>query len=409
MANQSAQVMVQKQAWLSNWGLLCSATVFSNLADGVFKLALPLLATHFTDSPSLVAGVAFAVRLPWLLFALVAGVLADRFDRRQMMIAANAIRVVALLGLAGMIFLEAASLMWLYVAAMVLGVAETLADTSASAIVPSMVEGKELEKANAQLVGITTVTNEFIGPPLGGALAAISMTLAFATSSIMYLAAAIAILLISGIYRPAIVSKQPVLTDIWEGIQFIWRHRLLRALIIIVAAMNIGWSAWGAIMVLYVVEPGPGGLSEVGFGIMLMGMGVGGVIGTFLAVPLVERFGRQWAIGLDILGTVVMLGVPALTSNPWAIGVAAIVGGTGGAIWSVIVSSLRQQAVPSELLGRTSGVFRLSGYGALPLGAAMAGFIAELTSIPTVFMLCALLSLAMMWPFYQDIVPSLRN
>src|SRR5688500_18886424 len=92
----SAWIARSRSLQINNFGALWSATAVSNLADGIFKLALPLLATRLTDSPSLVAGVAVAVRLPWLLFALFAGVMADRSDRRQMMIGANVVRVIAL-------------------------------------------------------------------------------------------------------------------------------------------------------------------------------------------------------------------------------------------------------------------------------------------------------------------------
>jgi len=138
---------------LSNFGALWSAAAAANLADGIFKLALPLLATRLTDSPALVAGVAFAVRLPWLLFALLAGVLADRFDRRQMMIAANAIRFIVLTLVVVVSLLDAMSLPILYVIALVLGIAETLADTASSSILPSIVRSEDLEQANARLVG----------------------------------------------------------------------------------------------------------------------------------------------------------------------------------------------------------------------------------------------------------------
>lgn len=391
---------------VSNFWALWLSTAVSNLADGIFKLALPLLATRLTDSPGLVAGVALAVRLPWLLFALFAGVLADRLDRRRMMIAANGARVVALLGLTGAILANVVSLPLIYLAALVLGIAEVLADTAGGSILPAMVKSDELEKANARLVGVTTLSNEFIGPPLGGALAALSIALAFATSSALYLVAAAAVLLISGSFRPVTKTQPRLWADMASGLRFVWGNPLLKALVIIVAVMNLGWSAWASIMVLYVVEPGPGGLSELGYGVMLTSIGIGGLAGALLTVPLVNRLGRRWAIGADILGTFLMLGIPALTANPLAIGVGAVIGGVGGAMWSIVVSSIRQQVVPDDMLGRTGGVFRLFGYGALPIGAALAGGVAEVAGIPAVFALCAVLTLLLFIPFYWVITPS---
>jgi MFS family permease len=391
------------------WALWAS-TAAANLADGIFKLALPLLATRFTDSPAQVAGVAFAVRLPWLLFALLAGVLADRFDRRRMMLGANLGRSLVLLLLVTLSLLDGLSLALLYLIALVLGIAETLADTAGASILPSIVGTDGLERANARLVGVTTVTNEFIGPPLGGALAAAGIALAFATSSALYLAAALAVVLIGGSYRVLLSSngqRRLLLHDMASGLCYVWNDRLLRALVIIVAVMNLGWSAWMSIMVLYVVSPGPGGLSEFGYGVMLTSIGIGGLAGTLTAVAFVRRFGRRWAIGADILGTFIMLITPALTANAWAIGAVAVIGGLGGAIWSIVVSSIRQQAVPDELQGRTSGVFRLFGFGALPLGSVLAGLTAEVFGIPAVFALCAGLTCILLVPFARDIVPAL--
>jgi MFS family permease len=391
----------------SYFSALWSATATANLADGIFKLALPLLATRVTDSPALVAGVAFAVRLPWLLFALLAGVLADRFDRRAMMIGANLLRFVVLILIALLSSLDGALLPIIYVTAFILGIAETLADTAGASILPSIVKTEKLESANAQLTGVTTVTNEFIGPPLGGALAALSLALAFMTSSLLYLAAAIAIFLISGTYKPqsSAPNQQKLLADMATGVRFVWNDRLLRALVVIVGVMNLGWSAWLSVMVLYVVAPGPGGLTEFGYGVMLTSIGIGGLLGTFLAVPFVKRFGRSWAIAADIAGTFAMLAIPAITANAWAIGGAAVIGGIGGAMWSIVVTSIRQQVVPDEMLGRTGGAFRLFGYGALPLGSALAGVIAEVFGLPAVFATCAGLTLFLLIPFFKDVIP----
>jgi MFS family permease len=390
---------------LTNFWFLWTATALSNLADGVFKLALPLLALNLTDSPGLIAGVTFTVRLPWLLFALPAGVLVDRYDRRRMMIGANLARVMILGALVAGIALKAVTLPLIFVAALALGIAETLADTAASSVLPSVVETGKLEQANARLVGVITVTNEFIGPPLGGAIAALSLALSFAASSALYFVAALALLMMVGAFRPVQSSTNSprMLSDIMTGLRYVWSHSQLRTLAIIVAVMNMGWSAWASVMVLYVM--GPGGLSEFGYGVMLTSIGIGGVIGTLLTVKLVERFGRRSAIGFDILGTLIMLAVPALTANAWAIGAAAVIGGIGGAIWSIVVSSIRQQIVPDAMLGRTGGAFRLFGYGSLSVGAVLAGVVAEIAGIPAVFALCAALTALLFIPFIRMEIP----
>ena len=255
-----------------------------------------------------------------------------------------------------------------------------------------MVSRSDLERANAHLVGTATVTNEFVGPPLGGALAAVGLAFALGASSALYLTASLALLLVPGSFRPSRIAGSDPRSEVFEGLRFLWRHELLRALSVIVAVMNVCWSAWLSVMVLYAVAPGPGGLSEFGYGVLLAAIGAGGVAGALLVGPAQRLVGARWVIGADLLGTFAMVAVPALTAHPLAIGAAAVIGGIGSTMWGVTVASVRQRVVPDTLLGRVGGATRLFGYGALSLGAALAGAAAELGGVRAVFGCCALLS-----------------
>src|SRR5690349_9675371 len=113
---------------------LVSAAGFSNLADGVFQIALPLLALRITQSPAAVAGIMFAMRLPWLLFGVVAGTLADRLDRRWTMVSVNVARATLIGSLAIVVAAEREELWVLYAVAFLLGVGETLFDTSGQSL-----------------------------------------------------------------------------------------------------------------------------------------------------------------------------------------------------------------------------------------------------------------------------------
>lgn len=384
----------------SGFRLLWGATGAANLADGLFKLALPLYAARLTSSPGLVAGVLFAITLPWLVFSLPAGVLADRLDRRRAVAGSNLLRAVALGVFLAAAALGSVGLPVLYVIALLLGCAETLADTASASLLPSLVARSELEGANARLVGTQTVTNEFAGPALGGALAAVGLALALGASSGLYLAAGLLLLFVRGSFRaPGSRGDEGWRSEVREGLVFVWRHRLLRALSIIVAGMNLCWSAWLSVMVLYVVDPGPGGLSESGYGILVAGIGAGGLLGAVIVAPAHRAWGARWVIGADLLGTFAMVAVPAVTANPWAVGAAAFAGGVGSTMWSVTVASIRQRVVPDALLGRVGGALRLFGYGALSLGAVLAGVVAELAGVRAVFLCCAVLSALLVVPF----------
>lgn len=383
--------------------VLWTASTASNLADGFLKLALPLYAATLTTSPSQVAGVMTALTLPWLLFSLPVGSLVDRLDRRLLMTGAHFLRVAVLAGFVVLMLSAQVPLLPLYIVAFALGVAEVVADTAAAAILPAVVEPEELEAANARLVGSLTVGNEFVGPALGGVLFALSIAAPFGMSAALYLAAAGTLFLLRGTFRAARAPGRAQPSEVFEGLTFLWRHDLLRTLAILVMVMNVCWSAWLTLMPLYAVAPGPLKLGAPQYGLLLTCVGVGGVLGTLLAVPAQRLLGQRWAIGADILGTMTMLLVPALFLNPGLIGVAALLGGMGSTMWGIVVSSVRQRAVPDALLGRVSAALRLFGYGAYPLGAVFAGTLAELAGIRTVFALSALLTLTLFVPFFLSV------
>ncbi|MFI9387969.1 MFS transporter [Kutzneria sp. NPDC052558] len=160
----------------------------SNLADGVLKVAVPLVAVGLTRDPAAIAGLGVAFTLPWLLCALPAGALVDRVDRRQAMLAANTARGVLVLVLFGVHELWA-----LYAVALCVGVTETVYDTAAQSIVPQIVERGLLPRANGRLYAVELMANEFAGPPLAGLLVGMGTAAAFGVPVALW-AAAVAVL-----------------------------------------------------------------------------------------------------------------------------------------------------------------------------------------------------------------------
>src|SRR6476469_4680550 len=181
-----------------NFRFLWTSSGLSNLADGILKVSLPLLAVRLTDSPTLIAGLAFALTLPWLLFALPAGALSDRVDRRRAMLVATIARAVLMATLATAVVVGAGSIWALYVAAFCIGIAETIYDTSAQSILPQIVKRDQLPRANGLLFAAETTTNEFIGPPLGGLLVTVGAAIALATPAALWIVAAGVLLLVRG-------------------------------------------------------------------------------------------------------------------------------------------------------------------------------------------------------------------
>lgn len=377
------------------WRLWGSAGL-SSLADGIVKIALPLVAIRFTRSPVLIAGVSFAVTLPWLLFALQAGALADRLDRRRAMLGANCARALLLAAIVLAVALGAGSIWALYLVALSIGVAETLYDTSAQSIMPQVVDRDQLPRANGRLYAAELAANEFIGPPLAGFLTAISVTVAFAGPAVLWVVAIFALLFVRGDFKIERSARSTVRADIAEGLSFLWRHRLLRTLAVMVGLYNVATSASLAILVLFAVGPKSAmGLSAQLFGVLLAGSAAGSVLGSFLAELVIRLIGRARALLASLVGGVLFVGTPALTANPVIVGVAFFFGGVGIIFWNVITVSFRQRITPDRLLGRVNSCYRLVAWGTMPLGAAAGGLLGQVLGLRAVFALMAALILTL--------------
>src|SRR5215203_3912432 len=183
------------------WRLWLSSAA-ANLADGIFWIAFPLLAIQYTDSPVLVAGVVLVGRLPWLFFVLIAGALADRIDRRRTMLAVAVMRTVVAAALAVGVVADLVDLPILYLTSFALGIGETLFDTAAQSVMPSVVERDQVSKANGRLFAAELTANQFIGPPLGGLLASIAIAYAFAGAAIAFVVGVLGLALMRGSFRP---------------------------------------------------------------------------------------------------------------------------------------------------------------------------------------------------------------
>jgi MFS family permease len=393
----------------ANFWKIWSANGLSNLGDGLYQITLPLLAAGLTRSPSLVAALGVMSSLPWLIFALQAGSIVDRFDRQKIMLWVNGGRFLLLLFLTLAVMTGYVSLPLLYVAALLLGIGETLMDTALTSIVPSVVSKDRLTWANARITAAQTVTNTFIGPPLAGYLAGIGFALATGSSTLMYLVAGFALILMRGSFSASSQANtkadRPMWRHVTEGLHFLWRDRLIRDLTLFTASMNLFWSGWGALIVLYAVRPGPMGLSEFEYGIFLTAMAIGGLLGSVVCERLQKFLGTRNALALDFIGTILLVGVPALTANPIAVGAAAFFAGMGATIWVILVASIRQRLVSGELLGRVYSASRFVSWGIGPIGALLAGFVAELWGIRTMFAIGGVVSIGLLLLFLSLIYP----
>ena len=375
---------------------LFSASFLANLSDGIFSIALPLLAVSLTKEPALVAGVLVASRLPWLVFALIAGALADRLDRRRTMVLVDAGRAVLLAGLTVAVVANVATIWLLYIVAFVLGCFETMFDTAASSMLPNVVGKDKVVAANSRLNAVEMTMNQFVGPPIGGFLVSIGVATAFGAAAAGYLGALLCLVTLTGTFR-AVRTAPPasIASEIRDGIHYLAHHRLLRTFALVVGPMNLASTAVFAVLVLYVVAPGPLGLDAVGFGLLLTSVAVGTVAGTLLATRIERWLGRA-NLFVACIASLLVFDLVWFVGNPLAIGILLALSSTIGGAFNVVFGSIRQRIVPNHLLGRVMASFRLISWGSLPLGALLGGLVAQTFGVPAVFIGAAILHLCLL-------------
>ena len=377
-----------------NFRHLVVASGLSNLADGVFQITLPLVALGITRDPKAFASVTLVGRLPWLLFALPAGALADRLDRRRTMTRVGVGRAMLIAGLAIIVLVELETMWTLYVVAFVLGVGETMFDTAAQSIVPTIVEDPDqLATANGRLYAVELASNQFVGPPLGALIASATLAGALLSSSIAYVAAAGTLLLLTGQFRPIRTGPPTRLrTDVAEGLRYLFGHPLLRVLAICVGVSNLASTAMIAVLPLYVIAPGPVGLTGTGFALLLTTLAVGSVVGSALAAHFERRLGPRRALLVASASFPLFGLVPALTASVVWLSIGFFFAGALAVGWNVITVSLRQRIVPNHLLGRVNAGYRLVAWGTMPLGAALGGLTASRFGLTAAFWTSAAIS-----------------
>lgn len=390
-AGQLERTAVLRPAGLgADFNRLWGAAAVSNLGDGIREAALPLLAASLTRDPLLVAGVAAAGRLPWLVFGLVSGAIVDRVDRRRLMWRVDAFRTVLMGALAVSVATGVATIPMLFLVALAHGVAETLFDNASHAILPSLVRREDLERANGRLEAALTVCNEFAGPPLGALLFVSLATVPFVADATSFAVASLLVLAIHGRYRPErMVDEKPTLrADIVEGLRFVWSNALLRTLSLTAAVVNMVLHATWAIFVLYSVRMV--GTSEVGFGVLLSVFAVGGLAGGLYASKVSSRLGPGRAITLAICAAAVAEITMGLVPEPAAVGGMLVVLAFSGALWNVVTTSLRQSIAPDSLLGRVNAAHRVLAWGSMPVGAILGGLIASGAGLRAPFLIAGL-------------------
>jgi MFS family permease len=359
------------------WRLWWAAAV-DNIGDGAFAAAVPLLAVTITHDPRLISLVTAATYLPWLLLSLPAGAVVDRYDRVSLMWRSQAIQAVIVGVVAVLAAVGAVGIPVLAVMAFGLGACEVVFGNAAQAILPEIVPKSLLHKANGTQYSITTVGQLFLGPPVGSLLFAIAIALPFGMDAGSF--ALSAALLATLPRRPKATIEHPSMrTAIADGLRWLTRHRLLRTLALLLGVNNFCFQLGAVTLVLLATQTLH--LSARGYGLLLAAAAIGSVVGGMVNARIVARIGALPALLAALGANVVIFEAIAVSPDAIVLGALLALNGFATTMWNVVTVSLRQQVVPSEFLGRVNSIYRMIGWGMIPLGALTGGVIAHLLGL----------------------------
>ncbi|WP_127573399.1 MFS transporter [Georgenia faecalis] len=401
------------------------ANLSSSLGDGIARTATPLLAARLTDDPLLISGVAALAMLPWLFFAIPAGILVDRIDRRRALALASAVRTVLAVGLLALAATDSLTIEWLFAVVFLYGVFETVYDGAIRAILPGVVDRPNLPRANSRIEAGELITQNFLAGPVTSTLFAVSVLIPLGG-----LAGAYAVAVVLAFFLPAAAAgkrqarrraaadraasapqgattpaddgasgpatatttasagrpvtredpdddapDEPWYRQLLDGLRFILANRMLRTLWFLSTFTALCFSAAIATYVLFVLEELA--VPEAWFGAFMVTAVVGGLAGTALTSRAKAALGTGGAMAVANLVAALMLTLMGVFPTIAVAAVTFAVANAAVIVWNVLVMSLRQSLIPDHLLGRVHGTWRTLLWGVTPLGSLLGGLLAR--------------------------------
>ena len=274
---------------------LASAMGVSSIGDGIRLVAAPLLASTMTPDPLLISLVVVANRLPWLLFGLAGGVVADRFKRKSLMVLVDLSRCVLVGALAGAVFFDLAGIWVLAVVSFCLGVGETVFSAANQGMIPEIVEDPDdLSAANGTFHAMQAASMNFIGPGLGGLLFSFARWLPFLIDAVSFLLASALVARIAGGGQAPASGGAGMWQAVREGVAWCRGKPVVVALLSVMGVVNFAQSGVLAVMVIYVTNDL--GASATAFGVVLSISGAGGVLEGALASVADRKLGFSYVL-----------------------------------------------------------------------------------------------------------------
>ncbi|WP_299049094.1 MFS transporter [uncultured Tateyamaria sp.] len=363
-----------------------AASGMTNLADGIAVVVWAWIASLLSRDPLLIALMPIALRLPWFLFALPAGVVTDRVDRKRLILGMDVLRCVA--------FAAAALCVWrvmpldpapadgtahptlflaLLICALIVGTAEVFRDNAAQTILPALVPHAQLEQANGRLWSVELVGNSLLGPALGAFLIAAVLWTPFALNAAMFALAALLVLTLRGQFKPERATQTAWRTDLAQGLAFLRAAPFLQVLAVITGVWNLLHQMVVIALVLHVQENL--GIGAQGYGLILAAGAIGGIAGGLVAARVVARMGQSGAARWMTLASALAFAIIPLAPNGYVLALVLAMFEFTGLIWNTVSVSYRQRSIPDALLGRVNSIYRLLAWGMMPIGLLLSGLI----------------------------------
>ncbi|HWU32071.1 MAG TPA: MFS transporter [Marmoricola sp.] len=354
---------------------LLAASWISNLGDGAAIAAGPLLVASQTHAPFLVASAALLQRLPWLLFGLHAGVLADRLDRRLVVAFSDLMRAAVLAVLAIAIATGWVNIAVVLVAMFLIGVTEVFSTTTSATLLPMLVSSSDLGSANARLQSSVVFGNQLIGPLVGAMLFALGHAVPFVAQAVFVGFAAILVLRIA-VRRQVgrLGERQPARREIVEGIRWLLGHPAMRTLALVILTFNVTFGAAWSVLVLWSDERLHAG--AFGFGMLTAATAVGGLCAAASFGWLDRNVSYERLMKVCLSLEVLLHLALAFTTTIWVALILMAIFGCYAFVWGAVSQTIRQRAVPEEFQGRVASVYLIGSFGGIVLGQAIGGVIA---------------------------------
>lgn len=362
------------------------ANAINSIGDGAVIAAMPLLAVTVTRDPRQISVISAVTYLPWLLLSLPAGAMVDRHDRASLMWRCQAFQAMVIATVAVVAVMHMVSIPFLAVASLLVGAPQVVITNAAQSVLPQIVPAQQLPLANSNQYVVQTVGQSSVGPPLGSLLFTLVAALPFGLDAGSF---AVSAALLATLPRVpvGVAARRSLRTEAAEGLRWLGSHPLLRTLALLLAVNTFCNQMGMATLVLLATQTLH--LSLRTYGLLLVAIGIGSVLGGLANVHITKRLSPLPIFVMALAANAAVYAGMGLAGNSTELAAMLALSGIVVTLSTTVTVSLRQQIVPAQLLGRVNSVYRMVGWGFMPLGALAGGFAAEQLGLRAPFLIAS--------------------